>query len=46
MRLIYVTYSGEFKYNYDYQDNHESRKEKIENSEIAKTLGLGLNFYF
>jgi len=46
MRLIYVTYSSEFKYNYNYQDNHESRSEKIENSEITKRVGLGLNFYF
>jgi len=46
MRLIYITFSGEYKYYYDYQDTHESRKEKFKNSEIAKTLGLGLNFYF
>lgn len=46
IRFIYTTFSAESKREYNYQSTYEFQRYKIENAEIIKRVGLGLNFYF
>jgi hypothetical protein len=49
MQLNYLTFSGEYKYNYSDTYNYNYKRtttQKMEYSEITKRVGLGLNFYF
>jgi hypothetical protein len=46
IRFYYSTSSSIFEYESTYDTYYTHRTEKVENSEILKRVGLGVNFYF